>query len=105
MPSEKRLTNRSAVNRSIRLRWIDSAGRNASAKGEIQNLGRRGMGIFLRERLQKGATVQLTERDLQLVGKAIVRFQEDRKGRYYTGLEFVGGLLAPHELLASGQLA
>jgi hypothetical protein len=104
MPSEKRFTNRSAVSRSIRLKWIDSRGCNAFAQGEVQNLGRRGMGILLRERLQKGATVQLAERDLQLVGKAIVRYQEDRKGQYYTGLEFVGGLLAPRELLESNQL-
>ncbi len=48
--------------------------------------------------------ILLREQDLQLVGKAIVRYQEDRKGQYYTGLEFVGGLLAPRELLESSQL-
>ena len=95
MPSEKRLTNRRAVSRLIRLQWIDSAGRNVFVQGELQNLGRRGMGILLRARLPKGAMVQLAERDLQLVGTAIVRYQEDRKGMYYTGLEFLGGLLAP----------
>jgi hypothetical protein len=95
MPTEKRLTNRRADSRLIRLQWIDSAGRHVFVQGELQNLGRRGMGVLLRERLPKGEMVQLAERDLQLVGTAVVRHQENRKGLYYTGLEFLGGLLAP----------
>lgn len=101
MATEKRFTSRTGLNRSIRVKWIDAAGRNAFAQAEVQNLGRRGMGVLLRERLQRGCTVYLAERDLQLVGKAVVRYQEDRKGKYYTGLEFCGGLLAPLELLDS----
>jgi len=104
MASEKRYTERRKVNHAIRLKWIDSSGRDTFARAEIQNLGRRGMGILLRERLQRGLTVYLSERNLQLVGKAVVRYQEDRKGRYYTGLEFIGGLLAPHELIEVDQL-
>jgi hypothetical protein len=36
---------------------------------------------------------------LQLVGTAVVRYQEDRRGTYYTGIEFCGGMFTPRELL------
>lgn len=61
------------------------------------------MGVLLRERLAPGSFVHLREKDMQLVGTAVVRYQEDRKGIYYTGLEFCGGLLAPREILNGGQ--
>ncbi|MCA2970364.1 MAG: hypothetical protein INH43_17760 [Acidobacteriaceae bacterium] len=105
MATEKRFANRKGLARSIRLKWIDAMGRNAFAQAEVKNLGRRGMGVLLRERLQRGSTVYLAERDWPLVGTAVVRYQEDRKGKFYTGLEFSGGLLAPLELIEGDQPA
>lgn len=101
MPTEKRLAPRCELKRPVRFRWIEPSGREYSALAEMQNLGRRGMGVLLRERLTPGSFVHLRERDLQLVGTAVVRYQEDRRGLFYTGLEFCGGLLAPRELLGS----
>lgn len=105
MPSEKRLAPRCELNRPVRLRWTDSAGRECSALAHVQNLGRRGMGVTLRERLAPGSFVHLREKDLQLVGTAVVRYQEDRRGLYYIGIEFCGGMLTPHEILETYQRA
>lgn len=103
MPSEKRLAPRCEFSRSVRLRWIEPSGREYSTLAQVQNLGRRGMGVMLRERLAPGSFVHLREKEMQLVGTAVVRYQEDRKGIYYTGLEFCGGLLAPREMFTGDQ--
>lgn len=100
MPSEKRLTSRCEFSRPMRLRWIEPSGREYSTLAQVQNLSRRGMGVMLRERLAAGSFVHLREKDMQLVGTAVVRYQEDRKGIYHMGLEFCGGLMAPHEILS-----
>ncbi len=104
MPSEKRLAPRCEISRPVRLRWLEPSGREYSTVAQVENLARRGMGVILRERIAPGSFVHLREKEMQLVGTAVVRYQEDRKGIFYTGLEFCGGLLAPRELLAGDQI-
>jgi hypothetical protein len=104
MPTEKRQAPRCSLNRSVRLRWTEPSGREFSAMADVQNLARRGMGVMLRERLTPGEFVHLREKDLRLVGTAVVRYQEDRKGVYYTGLEFCGGMFTPREFLSGDPL-
>lgn len=57
------------------------------------------MGVLMQEKIVAGSYVHVRENSLQLVGTALVRYQRDIRGRYWTGLEFCGGMLTPREVL------
>jgi hypothetical protein len=101
MPTEKRLCSRIGLQQNVRLRWIEPNGRERSATAQVCDLARRGMGVLIEEKIVAGSYVHVRENSLQLVGTALVRYQRDMRGRYWTGLEFCGGMLTPREVLAS----
>ena len=99
MANEKRLTRRLAVDQKVGLRWAEACGRERSVQGTCLDITRRGMAVSIRERIPVGTHVHLREKELQLIGTAIVRNQREQRGWYQTGLEFCGALLTPHEVL------
>ncbi len=68
-------------------------------QGNCLDITRRGMAVLIRERIPLGTHVHLREKELQLIGMAVVRNQLEQRGWYRTGLEFCGALLTPQEVL------
>ena len=99
MANEKRLAPRLAVEKKVGMRWAEACGRERSVQGTCIDITRRGMAVMVRERIPVGTQIHLREKELQLIGMAVVRNQLEKRGWYQTGLEFCGALLTPHEVL------
>jgi len=99
MASEKRLARRLRVEQKVQIRWAEECGRERTAAGACIDITRRGMAVMVRERIPLGTQIHLREKELQLIGMAVVRNQREERGWYQTGLEFCGALLTPHEVL------
>ncbi len=99
MASEKRLARRLRVDHKIQIRWAEGCGRERSAQGSCIDITRRGMALLVRERIPVGTQIHLREKELQLIGMAVVRNHREQRGWYQMGLEFCGALLTPHDVL------
>ena len=99
MASEKRLACRLQIEQKVLLRWAEGCGRERSSQGSCVDITRRGMAVMVRERIPVGTQIHLREKELQLIGMAVVKNQREQRGWYHTGLEFCGALLTPHEVL------
>jgi len=84
---EVRLRKVSAVS----LVWEDSCGESKYAVASSHDLSRSGMGIRLREAIDRNSYVRVRADELKLSGTTVVRYCIHKGGTCLIGLEFLGG--------------